>query len=226
MSGKLFVHIGLPKTATTTLQREIFPKLSGDHIQYLGVYQPRKDTNQTVFFEQFCQIVYSGDGIDELARTLSEMLESGATYVLSEEMLTVSSGNASWQAKLTNLAKLLNGLDYSILVTVREPTAAMFSYYIELYEQFSRRKRASQMSPEMTSGWKFSITKRSLKYFSAISIPTEFLFRGSRTLWAVEMKNFAVSSVPAVWAGMAPSPTGTTNRGEPVISFIRAKSSR
>ena len=64
-------------------------------------------------------------------------------YVLSEEM---SDGYVPatlvGERRLTNLAKLLRmELDYSILVTVREPTAAMFSFYTERYEQFSRSRR-------------------------------------------------------------------------------------
>ena len=46
MSGKLFVHIGLPKTATTTLQIEFFPELANGGIRYLGVFQPRSEREQ------------------------------------------------------------------------------------------------------------------------------------------------------------------------------------
>lgn len=37
MSGTLYIHIGLPKTATTYLQQEVFPALG--HLRYLGIPQ-------------------------------------------------------------------------------------------------------------------------------------------------------------------------------------------
>ncbi len=45
MNAKLIVHIGLPKTGTTTLQKYYFPFVK--NAIYHGVYQPRKEMHQS-----------------------------------------------------------------------------------------------------------------------------------------------------------------------------------
>jgi hypothetical protein len=141
MTGKIFVHIGLPKTATTTLQKEIFPALSNGVIQYLGVFQPRQENRQSDLYSRFCNAVYSGSSTKEVRSTLASMLNTGTTIILSEEMFTVSSSDVHWRIKLKNLAGILQGLDYTLILTVREPTSALFSYYVELHDKFSREKK-------------------------------------------------------------------------------------
>jgi hypothetical protein len=73
---------------------------------------------------------------------LRQNLDAGQTVIISEEMFTVSQGGASWRVKIRNLAELLNGLDYVLILTVREPTAALFSYYVELNEEFSAENKS------------------------------------------------------------------------------------
>jgi hypothetical protein len=138
MSGKIFVHIGLPKTATTTLQMDFFPAISRDGITYLGVYQPRY-ASQEPLYEGTCEAIKSGRQIGELRDELMGRLDSGETLILSEEMIAVSQDTMAFREKLRNLSKLLNGLDYQIILTVREPAAALFSYYVERYDEFYRR---------------------------------------------------------------------------------------
>lgn len=138
MSGRIFVHIGLPKTATTTLQMECFPALSGEQIHYLGVFQPRQESKNEDLYTKICETASTGSSLEELRSALKRTLDSGATVILSEEMLTVS----AWRAKLKNLSELLRGLNYVLIITVREPTAALFSYYVELNEEFSREKKS------------------------------------------------------------------------------------
>lgn len=138
MNGKIFVHIGLPKTATTTLQMDFFPALQGETIHYLGVIQPRNIRVQENLYIAVCEAISSGLLIDEARGNLKAALSSGSRLILSEEMITVSQPNVSWRTKLENLSKILCDLDYTIILTVREPTSAIFSYYIELYRQFSK----------------------------------------------------------------------------------------
>lgn len=138
MSGRIFVHIGLPKTATTTLQSEFFPTLLGDDIHYLGVFQPRQQNEQNGFYRKFCEAASNSASCDEIRSALKSMQDAGETVLISEEMLTVSVNRASWREKLKNLAEVLRGLDYVLVLTVREPSAALFSYYVELNEQFGR----------------------------------------------------------------------------------------
>lgn len=142
MTGKVFVHIGLPKTATTTLQKEVFPTLSNENICYLGVVQPRQADQRDELYVRVYGAVNSGTELGETRSALLAKTASGTSIILSEETFTVSSGGTAWRAKLDNLAILLQGLDYVLIVTVREPTAALFSYYVELHERFVRSKKS------------------------------------------------------------------------------------
>lgn len=136
MSGKIFVHIGLPKTATTTLQIDFFPNFSGCNIGYLGVFQPRTE-QQSDLYKSISAAVSTGLLISEARTKLKCLLDTSGYFVLSEEMFTVSDRSASWRVKLKRLNEILGELDYAILITVREPVSAMFSYYVELFDQFS-----------------------------------------------------------------------------------------
>ena len=135
MNGKVFVHIGLPKTATTTLQIDYFPNLQSERIKYIGVYQPRH-SKQTDEYKTFCDAVNTGGGIDKIRQELMNMCNRCEVIVVSEEMFLVSEKKTRWRTKLANLSRILEGFDYKIIVTVREPISAMFSYYVERYGIF------------------------------------------------------------------------------------------
>lgn len=142
MNGKVIVHIGLPKTATTTLQTQFFPALADNYknILYTGVHQPRSQDEQSKLYRDICKAVFLSESIDKTKKTLRTLLNSGKTIIVSEEMFTVSQGNC-WREQLLNLSKLLQELDYQILVTVREPSTALFSFYTELYDRFLMKEQ-------------------------------------------------------------------------------------
>ena len=128
--NKLILHIGLPKTGTTSLQQDIFPNLS---CNYLGVKQPR-ELLQNSFYERLMEFIKTGDDDiqkDEIIKELKFLL-SQKVVLLSDEMFTVDQKTATWQQKLSRLGKLLHGIEVQILVTLREPIAAVKSYYTEL----------------------------------------------------------------------------------------------
>lgn len=141
MSGKIFVHIGLPKTATTTLQTDFFPQLSDSGVTYIGVKQPREEVSQIQLFKDFYTAVSQRRGIEQLRSKLISQLESGKILLISEEMFTVSANGMSFRDKLENLKQVLAGLNYTILLTVREPTAAMFSYFVERQVEYRKKYR-------------------------------------------------------------------------------------
>jgi hypothetical protein len=129
------VHIGLPKTATTTLQKDFFPKLKKYNIDYIGVNHPR-ETRQTTLYKKFYKainVLFDPAFKEEITDLLQK---SEKTLIFSEEMITVSDLNYSWKDKLINLEKIISGTDFIVLVTVREPVQVMFSYYSELYFRF------------------------------------------------------------------------------------------
>jgi len=133
MRRKIFVHIGLPKTATTSLQRDMFPRL--DHLEYAGVYSPRSwefDTN--TIYGAFMVGMYSGDPV-YFKRAL-ELVEQQRAVLISDEMITVVTEKSDWKQNLKNVRSLLDGHDYRLLITIRDPLDAMFSYYVERYDYF------------------------------------------------------------------------------------------
>lgn len=134
MIPKIYLHIGLPKTATTSLQMHAFPEIARIcNYTYVGVNQPRgKHTKHHPLYSAVLMAIDQGK-FEEFEDQLSK-LSNFSGVVISEEMITVSTSTTSWDVKLENLSKLLKGHEYEILVTIREPKDAIFSYYIELYE--------------------------------------------------------------------------------------------
>lgn len=137
MMNKIYVHVGLPKTATSTLQTEVFPVLEGKDFIYLGVDGLRRPGESSPTYVKFMEAVNNGNGISQLRDALHLLLQK-TNLLLSDELMVVSSITTSWQQKLARVGEVLAGFDYQIIVSVREPVAAMFSYYVELYPRFSK----------------------------------------------------------------------------------------
>ncbi|OHU90683.1 MULTISPECIES: hypothetical protein [Pseudoalteromonas] len=131
---RIILHIGLPKTATSTLQQYIFPKLD---LVYLGVKQPREQYQEPLYNEvmdYICSKEPEGKQLEVVKSQVKDFLEkSSKTLLLSEEMLVVDEGNINWQTKLNRLASIFHDFDVELLVTVREPIKAAFSFYVELF---------------------------------------------------------------------------------------------
>lgn len=137
---KIYLHVGLPKTATTSLQQHVFQNLDSKDYRYLGTMQPRS-LNTDVLFRDICGYVeakhppYSTR--DSIKVTIGREL-SARSVVISEEMFTVDTG-LCWQDKLERLHELFSGFKVDVLVTIREPSKAAFSLYIELWRQLHSR---------------------------------------------------------------------------------------
>lgn len=139
MSGRFFVHIGLPKTATSTLQIDLFPAIITDAISYIGVDGLRREQYRTELYDLTLSAVKFQKDVEEVRALLAAQLNAGISLILSEEMLTVSHKATPWRQNLANLSLLLDGLDYALILTVREPVSAIFSYYVERYPYFAGR---------------------------------------------------------------------------------------
>lgn len=138
--SKVFVHIGLPKTATTTLQYEFFPKFNNSNIVYVGLRTPRRQ-KQSLLFEYFDKAVRLGEDIEQANILLKSELQKRKSILVSDELCLVShKEQGSWREKMARLHKLLSGCQHAILVTVREPAEASFSYYVQMYHNFRKVK--------------------------------------------------------------------------------------
>ena len=134
---KIVVHIGLPKTATTSLQTWVFPLFPKERVKYLGVCQPREGGGESALYDALIRYVMSGGNLCSTRQLLIANLSEEQTLLLSEEMIVVG---VEWKKQLERLGNLLDGLNYQIVVTVREPVAAMFSYYCEMHRYFLSEK--------------------------------------------------------------------------------------
>lgn len=135
--AKVILHIGLPKTATTLLQQFVFNKLN-DKIDYLGVIQPREEEQNNLFLEILSLTTCSNTEYLQRLETVKSAVGNRLNMqrlplLVSEEMFSVDSGEVTWQGKLNRLGQLFEGHELTVLVTVRDPVSAVFSYYVEIY---------------------------------------------------------------------------------------------
>lgn len=143
MSGHIYIHIGPPKTATTSLQVAA-EKLVDTRFFYAGTFQPR-DRNSGSLAQQLHQACASGDRSQghQVAERLRAECDAGKTVFLSEEMFLVHSRKVSWQKKLSELRAFLGDAPVTIIVTLRKPTAALPSLYQELFRGLPLRCKLS-----------------------------------------------------------------------------------
>jgi hypothetical protein len=131
---KHFLHIGLPKTGTTTLQQKVFPEVFSEGF-YAGRYADDKLSSKILSVIQEVSIGY---GVNSEAKVrykeaLQEIPAQKKFLLLSDEMLTVNSEGVTWDEKINNVLKFLSGYEVSVIITIRDPIAALYSFYIETY---------------------------------------------------------------------------------------------
>lgn len=80
--SKIIIHIGLPKTATTSLQISFFPKLNDQRIFYVGVHHPRKENNNYLY-RLFYAYMENGKNLNEIRNVINEELKSGFDLLIS-----------------------------------------------------------------------------------------------------------------------------------------------
>ena len=123
---KIYVHIGLPKTATTTIQRDIFQQGHGWAWNYWGVRQPR-DISQRYEFRALLKAIN-----DKKIEFNSSKSNDDLPIVVSEELITIDD-EILWQDKIQNLSRVLKDHDVTILLTIRRPIEGAFSLFAERY---------------------------------------------------------------------------------------------
>jgi hypothetical protein len=124
--AKITIHIGLPKTATTTLQYEVFASPENRDI-YLGKYE----SEQSDFHRMITAFLVGAIPYKNARNTVEELAQSEGIYIYSNEMLTVDT-DQKWQTKISKLGMLMAGLDVQILVSLRKPSHHVQSVYAEL----------------------------------------------------------------------------------------------
>ena len=138
----LVLHIGPPKTATSSLQKAL-QTLPPPNIRYLGITQPRVpfDIVSSCESQYLAESLYLRCAYPAIDISCSAALESiaaaavsGCSIILSEEMFLVdNSPGLPWQEKLAWLYKLLSSFEPVPLVVIRHPLDATESLCRELY---------------------------------------------------------------------------------------------
>ena len=134
------LHLGLPKTGTTSLQQHLFPIL--DKFNFLGVRQPRT-LEQGEVFVLLRQYVLRGKGnLDHLRQQLKMERAKGLPLLFSEEEVLIGRSDGaepatamtmSWKDKVSRLADAFEGMDVQVVVALRDFRQGVFSYYTELH---------------------------------------------------------------------------------------------
>jgi len=147
---QIYVHIGLPKTATTTLQTQAFQHHEG--WAYLGTRTPRM-LNADPTFKVLEAYVQRGEGaLSGAQEALASRLErEGKPLMVSEENFSLGafqgypSGHPlseTRSAKWARLAQALEPFRSLTLVSLRPFRASVFSAYVEYQEQWSKDGRS------------------------------------------------------------------------------------
>lgn len=135
MSADIIVHIGPPKTATTSLQVAL-EQACPYQISYGGTFQPRARNAQSLSDALYWYCVGAPFGwpdLEELRDRLRCEVTAGKTVLLSEEMLLVERDFIAVADILRNLSRAVDGFRCRIVITARKGELALPSYYQEIH---------------------------------------------------------------------------------------------
>ncbi|WP_415227327.1 hypothetical protein [Psychromonas sp.] len=141
---KIVIHLGLPKTASTTLQHHLFQKLyEQGKINFLGKVlsvddktgQIHTTNNSGKVIRDICEGKLERSAINTLDKILSDTLLN----VYSDEGLMAcypGLDNRSLEEKLTTLKSILAPYEVKILISLRNPVDYFYSLYVQFYGQY------------------------------------------------------------------------------------------
>ena len=144
--AQIYVHVGLPKTATTTLQTQVL--MGHSAWVYLGTQLPRV-LNADADFRRFEAYVQRGEGLAEevTSALVARHQHEGKPLMISEENLSIGSFEGypkghrlahTMETKLNRLHEVLQGMDAVILVGLRPFRKAVFSAFVEYHAEWGR----------------------------------------------------------------------------------------
>ncbi|WP_251978009.1 hypothetical protein [Salinicola avicenniae] len=153
---KCYLHLGVHKTATSSLQKNVLETLP-EQYAYLGVRYPRA-TRQWPLYTSLIHAVCRA-GVDEFlhdAPALREQLEAAGRevsgdeasggVVISDELLSTGGeeffgGQTTVRERLQRLGHLLAGFELRVLVTIRRQPDAIYSLFVQKYNYLPSRYR-------------------------------------------------------------------------------------
>lgn len=173
---KLLIHVGYPKTATTTIQDSLFANLhEAGKINYFG----KASYSSNAYFKQAVRLVNSisynqNFKVDDLKISSNKLnvisLEEFTIPVYSREIRTGRKivDSFEYPQRLSTLFK--NVVDsIEIMVTIRNQKDLIYSYYVQVYDLFINDK--------------------------CNDTPTKFIFENGKMLRKERFKNFYFSDL-------------------------------
>ncbi len=162
---EIVLHLGLPKTGTTTLQRHYFPKLKGyrnlgkilDNYEELFELKFITEFIVSLYFapEEYLSVVFKNFDreLKDLEKKRYGQLDKEQPIILSYEPFTTFLFNPNyfgyggfWTADInllfSRLAEFGTKWNYYIkpLLTIREPKAFIHSFYAQIYYKLNENK--------------------------------------------------------------------------------------
>lgn len=120
----LIVHIGPPKTATTSLQIALERNLPAS-FAYLGAYQPRERNPHNCCHTLNNMVLMNKNSrpedLSEFLENVEENKTKGIVSLVVEETLMDGSSGVDWRQKIKNLAEVLVHVDAIPAITLRHP---------------------------------------------------------------------------------------------------------
>lgn len=149
-NAKVLLHLGLPKTATSSLQHNVLQTLHSDgEINFLGKCLGYDLATRNIdivnYTGKFIRDAAEGKiSIKEARNDLVNILDGDKLNVFSDEGLMVAypgKENLPLAAKINNLADIFSGYDVQVIATLRNPVDYLYSLYVELYPDFCSNVR-------------------------------------------------------------------------------------
>jgi hypothetical protein len=147
---RVLLHLGLPKTATSSLQHNVFQKLHNeDRLNFLGKCLDHDyKTGKLEIFNytgKFIRDAAEGTlSIEESRQQLVSVVKRDCLNVFSDEGLMVAypgKKNCPLSEKIENLTKIFEDYDVKVVVTLRDPVDYLYSLYVELYPDYCSKVR-------------------------------------------------------------------------------------
>lgn len=137
---KIVVHIGPPKTATTSLQF-FLQNMQIENTAYVGVFQPRHENKERNELRDnlFDFLRHGRERKRKIVKMLIDKVQC-RNLIFSEEMIL---HGPNWKKKIRHLSELLEEYPHIVKVCVRDPASSIPSYYQEMYERLSPQLRNS-----------------------------------------------------------------------------------
>lgn len=151
MNKKVYLHIGYPKTATSALQKHVFPEIQG--LNYIGKNENEKFKFDNKLLES---VLYNASTMDQSLFKKQLIRDDLFTdfdgdLLLSEEVLLFNIFRPTlWQSKSICIQDVVNnlkylerlcGVEFYIVITIRKQVEMLTSIYAQCFNScYSRLK--------------------------------------------------------------------------------------